>query len=94
MEFPLAVQERGFHQAGLQTRQKAVIHYIRALFLPGLGSGRNEALVLKSSHSSLPLKGPFEKTDENLTNVNINRVLTDEHFSSKKLAVILQMYIQ
>lgn len=57
-------------------------------------SGRNESLMLKSFHASLPLKGHFEKTDENLTNVNINHVFNDELFLCKKLAVILQMCIK
>lgn len=54
----------------------------------GRPSGRNEVLVLKSSHQSFLLKGHCEKPEENSTNVNINAVLSEENFSSKKLAAI------
>lgn len=49
----------------------------------GRPSGRNEVLVLKSSHQSFLLKGHCEKPDENSTNVNINAVLSEENFSSR-----------
>lgn len=52
VEFPLAVQEWEFHEAGLQTRQKAMIHPHSTVLgsIPRGPEGRNEAQRLKSPH--------------------------------------------